>query len=543
MTKLICHHDFESYCEADIRKTGAFAYAMHPSCDALMLSWQDPRDGKLYSWVPVLERALPVEWDNKAARVYYGQKLPKPLVELLEDPEVEFHAHNAQFEAVIWWYVMERRYGAPHIAAERFVCTAVQCAAAGLPRSLGQAGMQLNLEIQKDKEGSKLINVFCKLQAARKPTKKNPDGVPPRRITADDEPEQFYRFLQYNQDDVLTECEIAEWVPRLSMREQAFYALDLEMNRRGLPLDMKAVRCGFPVVQALEQRVNKRVTEITGGIRPTQVKLMLDFMNGMGFDLENMQAKTLKDLLLLRKDDLTDEQIELLQLRVEGGKASTKKLKAMLVVVCPDGRVRGSFLFYGAHTGRWSGKLIQPQNFTRGEYKPHQLEQLIQFIYMQDAEILEMMYEWPIDAVAQGMRGFIKAGKGKKFVVCDFSAIEARMLAWLADEKEVLKIYHANGDVYIRMASKLYKVDEEELKRLVKIEEDKKAIGQRKFAKDIVLGCGYQMGGQGFYNNCVKRGILVQLDECKTAVKVYRAEHPAIEQFWYDTENAARSRL
>ena len=520
--KVEIHHDFETYCELDVRKTGAFCYAQHPSCDVLMLAWLDPRDGKMYQWFP-----------------HMHPKLPRNLRELAEDPEVEFHAHNAQFEYCIWRYVMTRRYGAPVLPPEKFVCTAAQCSAAGLPRSLDGAGRALGLSIQKDKEGSRLINLFCKPQPAKKPTKKNPEGVPARRIQPDDQPEKWARFAKYNRIDVKVEVELAKCVPRLSAREQKYYCLDMKMNERGLPLDMHAVRTGLPVLTELEKRCTARVRELTGGINPTQRDKMLEFFNGIGLNFENLKAKTLKDHLLLKRDELTDVQVELLVLRVEGGKASTKKLKTMLVVVCVDDRVRGGFMFYGAHTGRWSGKLIQPQNFTRGEYKPEQLDRLIELLCLGDADVLEMLYEHPIDAVAQGMRGFIKAPPGFKLVVSDFSAIEARMLAWLADEKPVLAIYHANGDVYVRMAAKLYKRDEKELLHAVKVLEDKTAIGQRKFAKDIVLGCGYQMGGPGFYRNCIERGILVTEEECKKAVRVYRKEHPAIEKFWYDTERCA----
>lgn len=519
-TKITCHHDFETFCELDVRIVGAFRYGMHPSCDVLVLTWGETED-TLRTWIPSDE-----------------PRLPKDLRELALDPEVEFHAHNAQFEYVIWKYVMMRRYKAPPIEMSRYVCTAAMCAAAGLPRALDKVGAVLKLPIQKDKEGTRLLNMFAKLQRPLKVSKKNPEGVPARRIMPDDEPEEFAKLVQYNRTDVLSEMLIPTIVPPLAPVEQRLYTLDLKMNERGLPLDMDAVRKAMPILTELERRVVDRTVELTG-VRPTQRDKMLEFFNGLGLDLENLQSKTIKDLLLKKGTALTPVQIELLQLRIEGGKASTKKLKKMLTVVCPDGRVRGCFLFWGAHTGRWAGKLIQPQNFTRGDYKPHQQEQLFELLVSHDADVLELLYEWPIDAIAQGMRGFIKAPPGSKFVVSDFSAIEARILAWLAEETEVLKIYHANGDVYIRMASKLYKIDEDELIRLCKVEFDKKALGQRKFAKDIVLGCGYQMGGPGFYRNCIMRGVPVEEQECIDAVKVYRSEHPKIVKLWRDVEKCS----
>lgn len=523
MPKRVCDHDFETFSHLDVRKVGAFKYAQHPSTEPLCLTWGfDPKH--LRTWIP-----------SK-----HGLAIPDDLMELLEDDNVILQAHNAQFEWTIWRYVMTRpEYGAPKLPYEKFTCTAVRAAAAGLPRSLDMVGLALNLDIRKDKEGSRLLRKFAMLQKALKPSKKNPNGIPARRILPADEPAEFKALVSYNKTDVLVEMEVAEHTPPLSPQEQRHYTLDLKMNTRGIPLDMVAVKAAMPVITELEHRVAKKVMKITGGIRPTQRDRMLEFCQSIQLPLENLQAKTIKDLLLLQGGTLTKKQIELLRLRIEGGKASTKKLKKMLEVVCDDGRVRGMFLFYGAHTGRYSARGIQPQNFTRGEYKPEQLEMLFEAILLGDADALELLYEWPIDAVAQGMRGFIHAADGKVFYVSDFSAIEARLLAWLARETEVLKIYHANGDVYIRMASKLYKIPEKELLHQCKVLEDPHFLLKRKFAKDIVLGCGYQMGGPGFYRNCIERGVLVTEDECKTAVRVYRDEHPNIVRYWYDVESAA----
>ena len=519
MPSLIVDHDYETFSELDVRKVGAYKYAQHPSTDVLMLSWATcPED--LKTWLP-----------------HKQKRIPRSLMELIEDPDVVFQAHNAEFEFAIWRYVMTRRYGAPPIPIERFCCTAARAAAAGLPRALDRVGSALRLEIQKDKEGTRLLNKFAKLQAARKPSKKNPNGIPPRRIMPEDEPEEFDKLISYNRTDVLSEIQVAEHTPPLSAREQRYFTLAMKMNYRGLPIDMKAVNAAMPVLQELENRVTKEVMKLTNGIRPTQRDKMMEFLNGSGIDIENLQAKTIKDMLLLKRADLTPKQIRLLQLRVEGGKASTKKLKKILEVVCDDGRVRGAFLFNGASTGRFAGKLIQPQNFTRGEYKPWEYEVLFALLYMSDPDVMEMLYEWPIDAIAQGIRGFIYTMM--QFYVSDFSAIEARLLAWLADETEVLKIYAANGDVYIRMACKLYHLEEQQMIQWCKVDEDPHRLLQRKFAKDIVLGCGYQMGGDGFYKNCIERGIIVELEECKRAVKVYRNENPKTVQFWYDTERCA----
>ncbi len=506
------HHDFETYCDLDVRRVGAHKYAMHKSCEVLILSWGTSTED-LETWLP-----------------FKHKRMPRQLVEYLRDPEVLLYANNAQFEYCIWNYVLRRHHDLPDLPPERFRCTAAMAAAAGLPRSLDKLGAALNLPIQKDKDGQRLIKKFS---APRKPTKANPAT----RIMPEDDWPDFEKYIDYNRTDVLTEVEAAECMPELTRAEQRFYALDMRMNDRGLPLDMEAVTKAMPILTKLEKRVQDRVTELTGGIRPTQRDKMLEMFNGLGLEVENLQAKTIKDVLATKKD-MSPKLIELLRLRVEGGKASTKKLKKMLELVCDDGRVRGGFLFYGAGTGRWSGKGIQPQNFTRGEYKPHQLENLFDLLKTAEAEDIELLYEWPIDAIAQGMRGFIAPPPGKKFVVSDFAAIEARKLAWLADEKPMLEVYRRNGDVYVRMASMLYNVPEAELLAGHKAG-DKDCSGKRKFGKDIVLGCGYQMGGPGFHRNCLMRGIIIEEDFARRAVNVYREGHPAIVKYWADAERCA----
>lgn len=498
-----CHLDFETYCDIDVRQVGAYAYSEHVSCEVLILCYRLPGKRKKY-WLPHRD----------------GNRLPEDLAAYVESGEGTLTAHNAEFERCIWENVLRRpRHDAPHVSPSRWRCTAARAAACGLPRSLEKVGLAMRLPIQKDKEGTRLINIFCK---PRKPTK-NDASI---RVYPDDRPEEFQKFVNYCGTDVDVEEQIDAILPDLPAYEWRAYRHTMLMNSRGLPLDMRSVNRGFKVLQQLEQRVVKRVEALTGGIRPTQRDKMLEFFNGLGLEMEDTQAKTIKDLITLRGADLEPKTRELLQLRVEGGKASTKKLKKMLLVVCRDGRVRGAFLYYGASTGRLAGKLIQPQNFTRGEYSPQQLEELFSLIQHCDPEMLEIIYEWPIDAVAQGMRGFIKAPKGRKFVVVDFSAIEARVLAWLAREMKTLELYAQNADLYKRLAVRLYKLNSI----------DEVTTPQRKFAKDLYLGSGYQLGWQGFIMNCMKRGIVISEEEAKNGIKVYRDDNPAIVDLWADVE-------
>ncbi len=516
------HLDFETYCLLDVRQVGSYRYASHPSCEVLILCYELPHSPKKF-WLPHFEDDayidLPPEFD---AVTKFGWDIPDDLREYIESGDGTFTAHNAEFEAAVWEYVLVRKHGAPPVPLSRWRCTAARAAAAGLPRSLDKLGQALRLRITKDKEGTRLINIFCK---PRKPTKYNSSA----RVYPWDRPDEFVKFVRYCGTDVDTEALADEQLPDLSPYEWRVYRHTAKMNRRGIPLDMAAVRAGYDLLQQLERRVVNRVAKLTGGIRPTQRDKMLEFFNSLGLEMENTQAKTIKDLLTLRGNELEPMVQELLLLRVEGGKASTKKLKKMLTVVCDDGRVRGAFLYYGAHTGRLAGKLIQPQNFTRGEYSPQQLEDLFKLIMMLDPEVIEIIYEWPIDALAQGMRGYIKAPPGRKFVVVDFAAIEARVLVWLARQMDAIEAYVQNADMYKRLAVRLYHLQSEE----------QVTTPQRKFAKDIWLGSGFQLGWAGFIRNCLQRGIVVTEEEAKTGISTYRDANPKVVELWADVEECA----
>lgn len=501
------HLDFETYCELDVRQVGSYRYASHPSCEVLILCYKLPYKRKQW-WIPSRD----------------GFSLPDDLYEYAANADAgTFTAHNAEFEMCVWRHVLQRVHGAPPVALRRWRCTAARAAAAGMPRALGNLGPALRLHTRKDPEGTRLINIFCK---PRKPTK----HIPATRIYPDDKPEEFEKFVAYCGTDVDTEEEADALLPDLSPYEWRVYAHTVKMNMRGLPLDMEAVHAGYDVLQKLERTVVRRVEQITNGIRPTQRDKMLAFFNSLGLEMENTQAKTITDLVTIRGDELQPETRELLMLRIEGGKASTKKLKKMLQVVCDNGRVCGGFLYWGASTGRFAGRLIQPQNFMRGEYTPEQQEELFRLLLrFKDHEVFVILYEWPIDALAQGMRGYIKAPPGRRFVVGDFAAIEARLVVWFARAMESIAAYHQGADMYKRLAVKLYHLNSE----------DEVTMPQRKFAKDLYLGSGFQLGWRGFITNCLKRGIVVTEPEAKRSIDTYREDNPEVVKLWYDVERCA----
>lgn len=489
-------------------KAGGYRYARHASTEVLIASY----------WLPELDRTQ----DEPLVWLPLSQPVPRDLLRVAADKEVLFFAHNAQFERAVWKWALRRQHPKlPDIAVGRWRCTAAMAAASGLARSLEPALQMLNVGQQKDPEGKRLIKVFC---VPRKPTKANPRT----RIYPKDEPEEFKKFILYCQRDVLGELTLHEHLPLLDPLEQKFYTLDMRMNERGLPIDLPLVRKASEILKVLEHRTNEEVLKLTGGIRATQRVKMLGVLGDMGVELDDMKAQTLRDEIA-NNEELSAGAKRLLLLRIESSKASTKKLISMLACTDPEEYiVQGGFLFHGAHTGRYAGRLVQPQNFIRGKLKLSQQSVVFDLLHNGDADLFQMLYEWPIDTISQCMRGFIRAPAGKRFVIVDYTAIEARVLAWIADERKVLRAYEAGVDVYKMMASKLFKV------RIEDVDGE-----QRRLGKNLVLGCGYSLGGARFVEYCAGLGQVVEDKFAKRAVALYREEHPAIVQSWKNVEEAA----
>lgn len=491
----IGHLDFETYSDLDIRKVGGHRYARHPSCEVLICAYLLPGMAEPAVWLPRQEAP------------------PKRLVDWVRGGG-KLGAHNASFERVVWRHALTRMHpGLPQVKDSQWVCTAAKAAASGLPRSLDKALTALGLPVSKDLEGSKLIKVFC---SPKRPSKKDPRV----RILPEEDP-RFQRFIEYCQQDVRGEVALDDALPDLNARERRMFILDMVMNDRGLPIDLPLVEKALKVVQVLEVSIAARVSTLTGGLKATQVQKMLDFFTERGIDLENMRAETVRQAV--KREDLSDEAKELLELRVEAGKASTKKLISMMACADPDDHVvQGGFLYHGAHTGRYAGKLVQPHNFIRGMLKDHQRDLVFDLLQHADPDLFLILYDKPIDVISQCMRGFIMAPEGYELAVVDYTAIEARVLAWIAGEDHMLAAYFKGVDVYKLMATKLYKLDS-----INDVTDE-----QRRIAKNLVLGCGYQLGGIKFVDYAANAGVIITEEFAKTAVKAYRDGHPAIVKSW-----------
>jgi len=510
------HLDFETYSELDLRQVGSFKYAEHPSTEVLCMCWSYD-DGPVLEWHPGQFINLLLELFNHISN---GE---------------EVGAHNAMFEYCIWNTVLQRHLPKhiPKLQIKQLNCTAARAAMCSLPRALERAGAALRLDITKDKRGAKLLQLFSK---PRKPTKNDSRT----RNFPKDFPKEFQELIQYCKTDVSSERELNEALPPLPQFERMAFRLNFIVNERGIPIDIHTVRKALTVVFELEQRVKKRVTESTKGIAPTQRDKLMGWLAAQGYEMENLQAATVKALLDNTEIKISPKVREILLLRIEASRTSTKKLVSMRRVACSDDRARGTILYYGAHTGREAGKLVQPQNFIRGLPDPRAQTRLMNLIFgmltWADADVFELIFDNPLFSIAQCMRGFIKVPKGRRLMVVDYAQIEARLLVWLAGQADAVEEYrqYDNGslkwDRYVLMAAFLWSIKPEDV-----------TDDQRRIAKNLVLGCGFQLGWRKFIVYCAKNDMVIDEQLSKHAVGAFREKHKEVVQYWEDVNRCAIS--
>jgi DNA polymerase bacteriophage-type len=486
------HVDFETFSRVDLKTSGAYRYAQDPSTEVLLFAWAVDAGP-----VTVAERLDDPRLEQVRRRVAAGETVT---------------AHNAQFERAVWLSVLSERHGWPAPALGQWDCTAARAAARGYPRALAGAAIAMGLKVGKDPRGEKLIRQFSM-----------PDRTG-QRIYDAEAPIDWTAFMQYCAQDVVVEQELAKQLPPLNAFERRVFLLDADMNDYGFPIDVPLVKKALAIVREFDQRLRKRATELTDGIAPTQRNAILQWLQEEGADIQTLQAQEVKDLLLDKA--LPPHLREVLEIRLEAGKAGVKKLAAMLNAVCLDGRVRGGFLHYGAGTGRWAGRLVQPHNFPRGDAAGQ--DTYLELVSRGDSDLLEILYSRPMAQMSASMRGFIKAPDGARFDVADYSAIEARGLAWVADERVMLERYRRHEDVYRAMAMEVYRVAQ-----------DRVTNEQRRIGKNLVLGAGYQLSGGKFPEFCASQGVHVTKEFGERAIQLYRQSVPRIVQYWSDVESAA----
>lgn len=497
--------DFETRATVDLRASGVYPYAQHKNTDLWCMAY-------------AFEGEEPEIWYPPHVQHVLQQAFPFPeriLDHILEGGEMR--AWNAQFERVIWKNLMHRYSIFLEPKRSQWVCTAAEAAAMALPRSLDQAAIVCNIGAKKDQEG------YALMMRMTRPRKLLDDGSP----VWWDVPERIHRLGAYCMQDVRTEMGMAKVLRRLTPREREVYILDQQMNDTGVPLDRKLVLAMKAIADEGVQRATTIIQEVTGGqvegvTKVQQISNWVRQQEGMG-EVTSIAKAPMRELL---ESDLSPEVRQVLQLRADAGRASVAKLDSMLEVACTDDVMRGLLLYHGAGTGRWSGKLVQPHNFPRGEVK--KVESYIPWVLEGRYDMIDL-FEPPVVVISSMLRSTLWGGEGYELTAGDYSAIEARVVNWLAGQQDVLDIWIAGGDVYVHNAARMFKVP------LSQVTDE-----QRQGGKFQELGCGFGMGYKKGVDTAKKIYQLdITEDESKGMVADYRATHFKVVQLWDDCNKAA----
>ena len=497
---ILLHIDLETRSHIDLVKCGVYRYAEDASI--LMVAYT-------FGEAPV------TLWDCTD-----GTQMPLDLETALTDHHVIKIAHNANFERTL----IKACWGI-ECPPEHWRCTQVQSYANGLPGALTDVAHVLGLAEQKDPIGRKLIRMFSLPQ---KPTKNQPKVW----LTKEDRPYEWDQFKVYCIKDVEVERSIHHALRDLPHQEWDLWAIDQRANDTGLRVDARLIESAIRIDDSQTATLLAEAKQITGLGNPNsvaQLKMWLLEQHGKG--IESLNKDALKDLTC----KLDGSAKRMMEIRQQLGKTSIDKYRAMQRSVCGDGRVRGLLQFYGAsRTGRWSGRLIQVQNLPRPSIEGFEaLDAARGVAILGDAELLQLIYGNPAQVLSDLIRTALTVAEGHRFIVCDESAIEARVLAWLADEKWRLEVFRTHGKIYEASASQMFRVPIE------KIMKGNPEYALRQKGKVAELALGYQ-GGPGALAAMGALTMGISEDELPTLVGTWRGANKAIVRFWGQIESDAK---
>lgn len=490
--------DIETYSDVDLSKCGVYKYASSPAFEVLLFGYAvDGGD------VCVVDLAC-------------GEQIPEEVISALSDTSVTKWAFNAMFERVCL-----SNFLGEWLEPEGWHCTMVWSATLGLPLSLESAGAALGLEKQKLTEGKDLIRYFC---VPCRPTKANGGRT---RNRPEHAPEKWERFKAYNLRDVETEMQIQKRLSNFPVPDAIWeeYHLDQEINDRGIGVDMELVRQAIAMDTRSRERLTDVLQELTGVENPNSVQQMKQWLADHGLETDTLGKKAVAELVKTESEPLKT----VLSLRQQLAKSSVKKYTAMENAVCADGRAHGMFQFYGANrTGRFSGRLIQLQNLPQNHMLD--LAQARALVRGGDYEALSMLYEDIPDTLSQLIRTAFVPQDGRKFIVADFSAIEARVIAWFAGERWRLKVFEDGGDIYCASASQMFHVP---------VEKHGVNGHLRQKGKIAELALGYG-GSVGALKSMGALEMGLAEEELQPLVDAWRGSNPMITQFWWDVDRAVK---
>lgn len=522
------HHlsiDIETYSDVDIGKAGLYKYAQSPAFQILLLSYS--LDG---GPVQTLDFIPGGKGEDRSPDCF-----PLWLINALKDPNCIKHAYNAAFE----WYCLCRHFRwNPEKEGLSFLrqwhCTMQHSLYCGHPASLDAAGKALGLPQDKQKlaTGKALIKYFCTPCA---PTKTN--GGRTRNYPHHDLA-KWQLFKEYNAQDVVTEMEIGRRLANFPVPEavQAQWVTDQIINLRGVAVDLALVEGALDLDADVRKEYLRESTELSGLSNPNSVAQLTQWLQQeTGETVADLRKDTVSDML--GKELSSDAARRMLQIRQELGKTSNKKYNALEAAVCADGRVRGLLQFYGANrTGRWSGRIVQPQNLPRTYIDGDLLPLARELVKDRQRSALQLVFGSVPDTLSQLIRTALVAGPGHTLVDADFSAIEARVIAWLAGEEWVLEVFRTHGKIYEATASQMFNIPFETIKK------GNPEYSYRQKGKVATLALGYQGGTGSLISMGALRNGLTE-EELPDIVERWRRANPAIAQFWYTVEAAAKEAI
>ena len=490
--------DLETFSSVDLLKCGVYRYASSPDFEILLFGFSV--DGG----------------DVRVVDLACGEEIPADIIEALSDDSVIKWSYNNNFERVCL-----SNYFGTWFEPGSWRCTMVWAAYLGLPRSLEDAGAVLGLEKQKLSEGKELIRYFC---VPCKPTKAN--GGRTRNLPEHDR-EKWERFKAYNLRDVEAEMQIQQRLAKFPVPDFVWeeYRQDQEINDRGIGVDMEMVKQAIAMDGRSKSELSAAMQELTELENPNSVQQMKQWLSENGMETDSLDKKAVAELLKTAPEPLG----EALALRQQLAKSSVKKYQAMENAVCADSRAHGMFAFYGANrTGRFSGRIIQLQNLYKNTMPD--LAQARELVRCGDFEALEILYDSVPEVLSELIRTAFVPQDGRKFIVADFSAIEARVLAWLAGEKWVLDVFGKGGDIYCETASRMFHC---------RVEKHGENAELRQKGKQAVLSCGYG-GSVGALKAMGALEAGMTEDELQPLVDSWREANPNIVQLWWDVDRATK---
>lgn len=502
------HIDIETYSSVDLAKCGVYKYVESEDFEILLFAYALDDN-------PVICVDLTANPDRG---------LPCIIAQMIKEPEVLKIAHNTAFERVCL-----SKYLGVYLAPESWHCTMIHASILGLPASLQNVGIALCLakDQQKDAEGKRLINYFCK---PCKPTKIN--GGRTRNMPSGD-PEKWDHFIAYNIQDVNTERIVYEKLMRVPITDYEYkvWYVDQRINDYGMLIDTDLMQRILDFADDYDERLKEECARITGGINVNAIQQLKDWMSEReGRVIKKLDKEAVSNLLMDKT--ISKETKRILEIRQETGKTSVTKYEAIKRALCKDNRLHGCLRFYGAErTGRWAGRILQPQNLPRNTFSD--VDGARKMIKDGDIDIVDLFYDTYNNVFSTLIRTAVIPSQGHVFAVADYSAIEARVTAWFCDEKWRQDVFAGDGKIYEASASQMFHVP---------IEEVTKGSDLRKKGKVAELALGYG-GGVSAMERMGGAAMGLSEDEMQAIVQKWRAASPHIKNMWYTIQRAAETAI